>query len=346
MGCHRVEYKVTRKRPSDFNELCVLSAQLGATQSLVQGAGGNISLKEEGVLWVKASGTWLSDAVSRNILVPLDLIKLTKNMSLNFSDPTKLTLLDNKNLRPSIETTLHALLPQRVVVHLHSVNAIALAVRSDGKTEIANRLKDIEWTWVPYARPGLPLTALIKKALLDCQTIPEVLVLANHGIVIGAETVEKIDRKIKRIEQLLDLTERPLRAPKIKILERLIACTDQWRLPEDVSIHAIATDPVIKKIAEGGVLYPDHYVFLGSKVTTIDDDTVNIDNNQAPYMLRAGAGVIIRRDISRGAEEMLSCLSMVGRRLNSNSDINFLTQQDIADLGAFDAESYRVNLLR
>ena len=37
--------------------------------------------------------------------------------------------LAKNGLRPSIETTLHALLPHRIVVHTHSVRTIALAIR-------------------------------------------------------------------------------------------------------------------------------------------------------------------------------------------------------------------------
>ena len=41
-----------------------LSARIGADPLLVQAAGGNTSLKQNGVLWIKASGTWLKDAVN------------------------------------------------------------------------------------------------------------------------------------------------------------------------------------------------------------------------------------------------------------------------------------------
>ena len=44
-------------------------------------------------------------------------------------------------LRPSIETTVHALMPQRVVVHVHCVNTIAWAIRSDA--EARQRVADL-----------------------------------------------------------------------------------------------------------------------------------------------------------------------------------------------------------
>ena len=50
----------------EIEELC---NKLGEDQLLVQGAGGNISWKEDDTLWVKASGTWLSKALQENIFL-------------------------------------------------------------------------------------------------------------------------------------------------------------------------------------------------------------------------------------------------------------------------------------
>ena len=57
-------------------------AQLGADPLLVQGAGGNVSWKESEVLWIKASGTWLKDALERDIFVPVDLSDLREALSI------------------------------------------------------------------------------------------------------------------------------------------------------------------------------------------------------------------------------------------------------------------------
>ena len=47
-----------------------MCTMFGANPLLVQGAGGNVSWKEEDTLWVKASGTWLSDASAEDIFLP------------------------------------------------------------------------------------------------------------------------------------------------------------------------------------------------------------------------------------------------------------------------------------
>lgn len=45
-----------------IEDLRKFSSIIGNNLELIQGAGGNTSLKENNILWIKASGCWLSDA--------------------------------------------------------------------------------------------------------------------------------------------------------------------------------------------------------------------------------------------------------------------------------------------
>jgi rhamnose utilization protein RhaD (predicted bifunctional aldolase and dehydrogenase) len=62
----------------DFRALRELSAALGADPLRTQGAGGNTSIKQDGVMWIKASGTWLADALAQDIMTPVRLDPLRK----------------------------------------------------------------------------------------------------------------------------------------------------------------------------------------------------------------------------------------------------------------------------
>ena len=53
-----------------LNKFCY---KIGQDPLLVQGAGGNVSIKNDGILLVKASGTSLSQALDKNIFVQVDL---------------------------------------------------------------------------------------------------------------------------------------------------------------------------------------------------------------------------------------------------------------------------------
>ena len=60
---------------------------------------------------------------------------------------------------------MHAVIPYRVVVHVHSVNTIARAVRQDAYIEFSERLEGLPWCWIPYIASGIPLAREMKKLL-------------------------------------------------------------------------------------------------------------------------------------------------------------------------------------
>ncbi|MBX2886168.1 MAG: class II aldolase/adducin family protein, partial [Granulosicoccus sp.] len=147
----------------EFNHLREFSARIGKNPCLVQGAGGNSSIKDNGTMWIKASGTWLANASEQTLFVPVALNPLLD--ALETADPRAEKATDfivdaheHQTLRPSIETTLHAVMPQQVVVHVHCVDTIALAIQTTAQKQLGECLKDFNWLWVPYFRPGLPLS--------------------------------------------------------------------------------------------------------------------------------------------------------------------------------------------
>jgi hypothetical protein len=126
---------------AEFSALLEFSARIGSNASLVQGPGGNTSLKRDGVLWIKASGAWLSQARERPIMVPVRLPALLAALDENDSAGESasgfvIADLNREGLRPSIETTMHAVLPHRVVLHVHCVETIAWAVQADAREKL------------------------------------------------------------------------------------------------------------------------------------------------------------------------------------------------------------------
>ena len=65
----------------DLAALARVSAELGSNRLLVQAAGGNTSIKADGVLWVKASGRWLAKALDEPIFAALDLPRLMRALA-------------------------------------------------------------------------------------------------------------------------------------------------------------------------------------------------------------------------------------------------------------------------
>ncbi len=240
-----------------------MSHRLGGNPTLVQGSGGNTSVKDGDVLWVKASGTWLINAESQDILVPVDLPAVQKVLAAGGSDFNDTTL--SGTLLPSIETSLHCQLPHHIVAHVHSVNAIAWNVQVGAKERLDERLSGIDWRYIRYAKPGASLTAEVSRVLAEEPGEPSLLVLENHGLVLGGDTCESVEELLVDVESRLNIPAREIAEPDIPGLTTGIENTDGWQLPHTEDIHAIALDATAVEIATSGVLIPDHAVFSISK---------------------------------------------------------------------------------
>ncbi|PTE08151.1 class II aldolase/adducin family protein [Mesorhizobium helmanticense] len=338
---------------ADARELAALrtlSASIGRDPHLTQAAGGNTSLKAGDTLWIKASGTWLRDALAEDIMVPVAIPPLLS--AVRQRDPAAdrpqgfaIEALNPRGLRPSIETTVHALMPQRVVLHVHCVDTISLAVQADGEAEAARRLDGLEWAYIPYRRPGLPLAQGIAERL---RPGVDVLILGNHGLVVAAETVAEAQELLRRVTQLLARSPRNVAEPDIAALTAL-AGNSGYRLPADIEAHAVAIDPESCRMASGGSLYPDHVIFLGigSIVARSGEDVAGIIERlgTAPAaILFPGLGVLMRGDASAGANAMQRCLADVTARVDATARLNYLTDAENDELINWDAEQYRQKL--
>lgn len=326
-----------------------MSAAIGGDKRLVQGAGGNVSLKEDGVLWVKASGKWLSDAQAEAIFVPLALGS-ARERALADSEDFAPCALHGATLKPSIETGMHALLPQRVVLHVHSVNVLCHAVLAGGEEAVRRALPgDVRWAWVPYARPGAPLISQIRSRIdRDCQA-PLVLILANHGLVVAADGIDEAWDLLRRVEAGLHVEPRPL--PSSAEDPRL----DEWaariggRRPKDAIAAVLALDPAALAVARKGPLYPDHVVFLGAAPsirTPGEMADFDWEGGTTPYVIIEQADVLVSRGITDNAEAMLACWAEVAARVGDAGSLAPLPEAAILELAGWDAEKYRQILSR
>jgi rhamnose utilization protein RhaD (predicted bifunctional aldolase and dehydrogenase) len=351
-----MEPMATEVVAAEFAALRRLSARIGGNPSLVQGAGGNTSIKQDGILWIKASGTWLMNAERDDIMVPVEIEPLLDAVASRRAEAEKAQefVVAERNatgLRPSIETTVHALMPQRVVVHVHCVETIACAVQIGPEIFLEERLRGLNWVFVPYRRPGLPLAQGISERLRHGT---DVLVLGNHGLVVAAETVGEAETLLIRVSGLLARPVRRAPQPDLPALQRLAAGSN-YRLPAFPESHAVAADLASCRIAAGGSLYPDHVIFLGagSVIAGPAEDATAIasgfrgEGRDAPVsILFPGKGVLMRRDASAGAEAMARCLADVTSRIEEGALLRHLTEEEDGALLNWDAEKYRQELNR
>ena len=127
---------------------------------------------------------------------------------------------------------MHAIIPSPVVVHIHCVNTIALAVRHDGEALARERLRphaDVALAFVPYRKPGLPLAHAIAERLTKDTNV---LVLANHGLVVAGETVAEVADRIERVCEALSAPARAAPQVDAEKLASIVEGSD-YRLPQD-----------------------------------------------------------------------------------------------------------------
>lgn len=319
-----------------IDSLLDLSVRIGRNPLLVQASSGNTSLKIDDTLWIKASGKWLAFADREEILVPVDLPECLECLRTSRS-------LDGKSdLRPSIETFMHAILPQSVVVHVHSVNTIAWAVRSDATSRLSERLEGLHWQWIPYTLSGVPLARAIRAASVS-HPETDIFVLGNHGLVVCGEDCDSVEALLFEVERRLAIHPRPAADPKPGLLEQL-ARFSHWRLPDADVLHTLGADTISRQIVDRGVLYPCQAIFLGAALPHFASSKglAEIDGT-SPVVVVEGSGVLTNENITAAEWAMLNGFAEVVRRIDTTAPIRYLTDQEVNSVLGENGYHYRMS---
>jgi rhamnose utilization protein RhaD (predicted bifunctional aldolase and dehydrogenase) len=335
----------------EFARLRAVSAGLGADPLQVQGAGGNTSLKRGDAMLIKASGTWLSQALDRDIFVPVDLAALRAAIAREDPDAESavscVPAAENATgLRPSIETTVHAVCPSPVVIHTHCVNTIATAILSDGEARAAAALAGMSAIWVPYVKPGLMLSREIARRL---RPDTRVIVLGNHGIVACGATVAEAEATLREASRRLAPATI---APTGDAASELVAALERSGydpLPSPTT-QALARDAARLALAASGSFWPDHVIFLGRALAQTRKEERAADAaarlGAPPLLVLPGLGAAIRSDASAGARALAACVGDVFARVAPDARLRAFTPGEEDALMNWDAEKYRQSLDR
>ena len=185
------------------------SRLLGGDPRLVLHGGGNTSVKTHmadltgasiEVLCVKGSG-WDLATIEPSGLPALRLAPLQKLIvleSLGDADMVNLQrgqLLDAAAPNPSVETLLHAFLPDKFIDHSHANAVLALSDQEAG-ANLCAEVFDGRAALVPYVMPGFALAKLAARVHAEDPGV-EGLILLKHGIfTFGADARESYERMI------------------------------------------------------------------------------------------------------------------------------------------------------
>jgi len=317
-----------------------LTERVGRDPLLTQASTGNSSAKLDGVLWIKASGKWMADARAEGFLIPLDLADVLEECRRQV-DPAE------RFEGASLETALHATLPQRMVLHLHCINTIAWAVRADAEKQLGRRLEGLAWQWIPYAPSGLALAREMERAMA-ARPATDLFVLGNHGLVICGNDAESLEGLLNEVRQRLAIVPRKPRPADYEGLTE-ISRGSRWRLPKDDAVHALGTDKMAQAILAGGMLYPCQAIFS-------DCGTPDVFRPIAcrcvepgwlsrlaerPFVIVDGRGVLVSETIGPAELAMIRGLAQVVQRLSPETPLRYLTEGEIAAIPRHVASRYR-----
>ena len=327
----------------EINKFC---DSIGRDSLLVQGAGGNVSFKLDNELWIKASGTSLAEANHKNIFVPVDLNLIIEEINKNNFD-FKPIILNSSKLKPSIETILHALMPQKIVVHLHAINILSYLVKKD-LHKVHEKIACGSSVLVDYCKPGATLAQAVHSKLKD-RDITNVVFLKNHGIVVGAESVEEINKILFDLSGFFKIEVKN----NFDAIKPIQDDSDfkklNYKQSNNLQINALATKTeFISRLKNDWALCPDHVVFLGEKAFIINDlkelQVLDKSDTMPPYIFYVNHGVFERVDINKTQEEQLICYSDILLRQSHDDILESLTTSQIKELIDWDAEKYRKKL--
>jgi len=202
-------------------DLIRVSNLVGKDPTLVQGGGGNTSVKTSDgkYMYIKASGTALKDMSETRgwrrmhldsvlaIIKDKSIAKLqTQTREVEVVNRLLLACDDGitSGARPSVEAHLHGLL-DKCVIHLHpsAVSAYLNAKEGKAKLERLFRGEKTQPLWVPYVDPGFTLARKIGKLVEDYRRqfkrMPRILFLDKHGLFVTAPTAGATLRLVRRV---------------------------------------------------------------------------------------------------------------------------------------------------
>lgn len=230
----------------EYLNLRIFTSKIGSDRSLTQGPGGNISMKLNRHILVKKSGSMMSEAIQKDIFVKLKLSRSILVIKLNVWYIKKF----RKEETPSIESFFHLLIPNKYVLHLHSVNSISVAIRKDFFA-LFKSYSDIKC--LSYKKPGVELAKMVGR-IKELSKI-KIILLQNHGLILFGETIEELEEKINYFDQVIQA------------------------MYSSAAIRESNTRNKLEKI--GGYLTPDHVTFA----PYFDQKVISESSNNMPWII-------------------------------------------------------------
>lgn len=297
---------------SEPEKLLYRSNLLGSDKRITNFGGGNTSAKvmqadpltseEVEVLWVKGSGgdvgTMKLDGFSTLYISKLEGLKKLYRGVENEDEMVGYLPHCTFNLNPraaSIDTPLHAFVPQKHVDHMHPDAIIAIAASADSE-RLTAEIFGGEIGWLPWKRPGFELGLWLEKF---CKENPDAkgVILESHGLFTWGPTAKKvyettiriINRAIEWLEgqtrdkaafggsarPTLPGSERRAVAGKLMPAIRGLISSDERKVghfDDSAAVLEFVGSKQLEELAALGTSCPDHFLRTKIRPLVVDFD--------------------------------------------------------------------------
>ena len=289
-------------------DLIRISNIVGKDPALVQGGGGNTSVKtaDGRYMYIKASGTALKDMSETRgwRRIRLDsVLAIIKDQSITkLQTQTREVEVVNRLLlacddgitsgaRPSVEAHLHGLLDQ-CVIHLHPSAVSAYLNAKEGKARLEKlfRGEKAQPLWVPYVDPGFTLARKIGRLVEDYRKqfkrMPRILFLDKHGLFVTAPTAGAALRLVRKVIERCGATLRPpaaartsppdrdqIRAAALCVRKAIFEATGTYSpvtYTDDRIVAGFERCQDAKGLLSCGALTPDELVYSNGPALWVD----------------------------------------------------------------------------
>lgn len=344
----------------DLKTIVELSHEFGSAD-YVKGGGGNTSVKNSTMLWVKPSGTTLG-GLTEKTFVQMNRAKINELYAV--ATPKEAAAREElvKNMmaasvendagRPSVEAPLHNVFEAKFVVHTHPCAVNGLTCAKNGEAVCKAMFADA--LWVEYIDPGYTLCMEVRKRIGRYKAAygkePALLVLKNHGIFIAADTAGEIRGLYARVMNALnaaykkagisqaleiaDASESPETEEKIKTLFGADAA-----FTASSGLFAVAPGP----ITPDHLVYAKAFPFAGS-LTAESVAKYKSERGYAPKVVIAGRrvyGIGTSQKNAGLALELAQDGALVIQLAEAFGGIEYMTDAAREFIENWEVESYR-----
>lgn len=170
----------------NIHELIFLSKYFGQSILNIQGSGGNISIKQNDLIFIKASGIILGNMCYDTGYCLADNNKCNYLLFNNKNAIKEITILGSNV--PSMETYFHSFM-KKYTIHLHfTLSNIYFCSINQDKQDILNNF-EYNYKIIDFYNPGIELASQIYKYY---NNLCNFYFLRNHGVIITADNINDI----------------------------------------------------------------------------------------------------------------------------------------------------------